>query len=99
MQSVRMSSPVLYGIQNHCLDSLVAVCSDSASVKGSASVDNGNLVTAAVSENLHTMSGFVLVQSADSAVYIARIEKFHKSDISRANIVKIATFVEITNEL
>jgi hypothetical protein len=45
------------------------------------------------------MSGFVLVQSADAAVYIARIEKFHKSDISRANIVKIATFVEITNEL
>jgi hypothetical protein len=77
MQEIWMGTPVRSALQHDGLDAFVAVGCDAASVHGSASVNDRNLISAAVSQNLDAVSGLVVVQFADASFYVARVEKFH----------------------
>lgn len=51
-----MAAPVTEGFKNNCFDSLVVVGSYPASVERSASVDDGDLVSAFVPEHFDAVS-------------------------------------------
>ncbi len=81
MEPVRMASPVVLLRYDHGFDPLVAVGGDAASAEGAAAVDYGDFVSAAVAQNLDAVAGFVLVEAADSALYVTGVKKFHYDDV------------------
>ena len=56
MQIVRMRAPIGNALDYYSLNTLMTVRSDAALMECSASVDNGNLVTGAVSQHPYTVS-------------------------------------------
>ncbi len=77
VKHVWMPAPVVLGGYDHGFDTLVTVGSDTASVQGSAAVYYGDFIAGAMAEDFDAVSGFVLVEAADSAFYVAGVEKFH----------------------
>ena len=86
MKMIWMAAPSLFRIQDYCLYTFMAVRCYTATIQCSHAVDDGYLITGAVSEHFYAVAGFVLIQTADAAFYVAGKEKFHgNTQYSRKN--------------
>jgi hypothetical protein len=83
VEVIRVTTPSFLAVNDNGLYSFGTVRSYSAPVEGTASVDDRNLIAASVPEHLDAVSGFVLVETADAAFYVARVEKFHNCSVMK----------------